>query len=183
MLQRMIRAARLDKKLYRAVAAQKGEMTEAILVILLVALATGIGTGSAGIFSRDFGHGVEGLVSGIISVFVSWVLWSYVTFAVGKYAFEVDTTPGAVMRSIGFAQSPAVLNIFGGLPIIGPWISGIALLWSLVASFVATREVLRLDDTRTLVAVVTGFIVVLMIAVLLYTVFGPAASLFGGIGR
>ena len=105
MIQRMIRAARLDKMVFREVAADPKEMTQAIIVILLVALATGIGEGSAGIFSRDFGQGVVGLISGIISVFVSWVLWSYVTYAVGKYAFEVETTPGAVMRAIVFRWS------------------------------------------------------------------------------
>ena len=172
MIQRMIRASRLDRMLYREVAADPKEMTQAVLIVVLVAIISGLGAGSAGIFSGDFGRGALGFFVGVVSVLIRWVFWSYVTYAVGRYAFEVDKTPGAVMRAIGFAQSPAVLNIFSGLPGIGDLIAVVVLLWSLVASFVATREALRLDNTRTLIAVVVGFIAVLMILAFLYAAFG-----------
>ncbi|MFN8499302.1 MAG: YIP1 family protein [Anaerolineae bacterium] len=182
MIQRMIRASRLDRMLYREVAADPKEMTQAVLVILLVAIASGIGTGTAGIFTGGAARGALGFFAGIIGVFISWVFWSYITYAVGRYAFEADTSPGAMMRAIGFAQSPAVLNILGGIPCVGGLLAAVVVVWTLVASFIAVRETLRLDNTRTLIAVVAGFIVALMIFAFVYAVFGAAGSMFGVFG-
>ena len=56
MLERMIRAARLSPQLYEEVEADTGATSQAMMVVVLVAVATGIGTTGAG--------GAVGLLSG-----------------------------------------------------------------------------------------------------------------------
>ena len=58
MLERMIRAARLSPQLYEEVEADTGATSQAMMVVVLVAVATGIGTTGAG--------GAVGLLSGIV---------------------------------------------------------------------------------------------------------------------
>ena len=58
MLERMIRAARLSPQLYEEVEADTSATSQAMMVVALVAVATGIGTAGAA--------GVAGLFTGIV---------------------------------------------------------------------------------------------------------------------
>jgi hypothetical protein len=53
---------------------------------------------------------------------------------------------------IGFAQLPLLLSI---IPCIGSVIGGI---WALIAGFIAVRQGLDLDNTKTFLTVVIGFV-------------------------
>ena len=46
---------------------------------------------------------------------------------------------GQLMRTLGFAQAPSVLRIFGGLPDIGPIVLGVVSVWMLIAMVIAVR--------------------------------------------
>ena len=79
MLERMIRAARLSPQLYEEVEADTGATSQAMIVVVLVAVATEIGTTGAG--------GAVGLFSGIVFGLLSWVVWAYVTLYRGHLPF------------------------------------------------------------------------------------------------
>ena len=52
-----------------------------------------------------------------------------------------------MMRTLGFAQSPGVFRILGGVPGVGPLVLFIVSVWMLVAMVIAVRQ--ALDYTTT----------------------------------
>lgn len=154
MIRRMIGAARLRSQIYEEVEADTSATLQAMLVVVLVALATGIGNlGSGGIIT---------LLVGIAVSLVGWVMWAWITYLIGTSIFRTPETRanwGELARTLGFAQSPGVLRVFGVVPAIGPVVFALASIWQLVAMVIAIRQ--ALDYTSTLRAIgvaVVGFI-------------------------
>ena len=88
-----------------------------------------------------------------------------------------------MMRTIGFATSPGVLNVFGFIPFIGSFIALIVAVWSFVAMVIAVRQALDYTSTWRAVGVcIIGFIVYIIISMVLAGVVGthdmmaPSAS-------
>ena len=76
--QRMFRAARFDGQLYDELAADPKATGQAFLVVLLVALATGIGSiGNAGWAAA------RGLPGGLVLAFIGWAVGAYLAYAIG----------------------------------------------------------------------------------------------------
>ena len=164
MLERMIRAARLSPQLYEEVEADTGATSQAMMVVVLVAVATGIGTTGVG--------GVAGLFTGILFGLLSWAVWAYVTYFIGTSLFptpETDASWGELARTTGFAQSPGILRFLGFIPLIGPVIYLAASLWQLVAMVIAVRQALDYRSTwRAVAVVIVGFIVLAIFQVVLF---------------
>ena len=78
-----------------------------------------------------------------------------------------------MLRVIGFAYAPQVLGV---IPCIG-WIIG--LIWSLIAGFIAVRQGLDLDNTKALLTVIIGFIIVALGNLIIGAVLGGIGNLFG----
>ena len=68
MIKRMIGAAKLDTAIYEEVEADTSATQQALTVVVLVALATGIGTFGSG--------GPLGLIVGIAAGIGLWALWA-----------------------------------------------------------------------------------------------------------
>ena len=139
MAERMLGAARLDKDMYEEVEADKSATGQAMAVVVLAALATGIAF--LGIGSTD----AVGLVFGIVAALLGWALLAWITYMVGTRLFPTPETSadwGELARTLGFAQSPGVLRILGVVPGIGPLIFSIASIWVLVATVIAIRQAL-----------------------------------------
>ena len=154
MIERMIGAARLNTAVYEEVEADTSATRQALAVVVLVALATGIGTFGSG--------GPVGLVVGIAAGIGLWALWAGITYFVGTTIFKTTETEanwGQLARTLGFAQSPGVLKVFGFIPVLGPLVFAIASIWQLVAMVIAIRQALDYTSTWRAVGVaVVGFI-------------------------
>ena len=134
----MIRAARLDVSLYEEVEADTGATFEAMRVVVLVALATGIGT-------RGQGGGSWSLLFGVITGLLVWAIWAYLTYIIGTTFFRTHETEadwGQLARTTGFAQSPGVLLFLGFIPVVGLVIIIGVSLWQLAAMVIAVRQAL-----------------------------------------
>ncbi len=153
---RMVRAARLDPALYREVREDGRATAQAVVVVVLVALAHGVG---GAIRALLLGWSpVEGLIVGPVGELLFWVAASFVIYLVGRYAFRGTATYDEVARPFGFAVAPGLLilvaaSVSGGgerflLPVI--------FLWRLAASFVAVRQAFGLGWVRTAVTLVAG---------------------------
>ncbi len=105
---RIIRAAKLDVKLYEEVEADKGAMGQAMTVVVLSSLAAGIGSIGTG--------GIGGLVMGTIAALVGWYVWAYLTYFIGTKLLpepQTQSDPGELLRTIGFSSSPGLIRILG----------------------------------------------------------------------
>ena len=164
MIKRMIGAAKLDIATYEEVEADTSATRQAMVVVVLVALATGIGTYGSG--------GPAGLVVGIVAGIGAWALWAWITYFVGTTVLksaETEANWGQLARTLAFAQSPGVLKVFGFIPVLGPWVFFIASIWQLVAMVIAIRQALDYTSTWRAVGVaVVGFIPYAIVSGLVY---------------
>ena len=169
MIQRMIRAAQFKAAVYEEVEADKSATVQAMTVVVLAALATGIAFLGVG--------GANAIDVALIVAFalLGWALLAWITYLVGTRLFPTPETSadwGELARTLGFAQSPGVLKIFLVVPGIGPPIFFIASIWTLVATVIAIRQ--ALDYTSTWRAVGVAIVSYIPQSLLL----GIAASLF-----
>jgi len=164
MIKRMIGAAKLDIATYEEVEADTSATRQAMVVVVLVALATGIGTFGSG--------GPAGLVVGIVAGIGLWALWAWITYFVGTTLLktaETEANWGQLARTLAFAQSPGVLKVFGFIPVLGPLVCSIASIWQLVAMVIAIRQALDYTSTWRAVGVaVVGFIPYAIVSGLVY---------------
>lgn len=176
MLDRMIRAARLDRSLYEEVEADASSMSQATAVVVLASLAGGIGTmGEAG---------TPGLVFGTILSLIGWYVWSFITYLVGTRLLAQPTTQadlGQLLRTIGFASAPGLLRVFGLVPGIGQMVMAVSALWSLAAMVVAVRQALDYDSTGRAIAVcLVGWVVQILIIAIPFLLLGLFFAGSGG---
>ena len=153
-VQRMIGAAKLQTETFEEVEADTSATRRALAVVVLVALATGIGNLGSG--------GPVGFVVGIAAGIGLWAFWAWITYLVGTTILNTNETEanwGQLARTLGFAQSPGVLKVFGFIPVLGPVVFTIASIWQLVAMVIAIRQALDYTSTWRAVGVaVVGFI-------------------------
>lgn len=165
--ERMIGAAKLNIAIYEEVEADGTATRQAMGVVLLSSLAAGVGSGALG---------AEVIASAVIAL-VWWVIWALLTYLVGTRLLPESQTHadmGQMMRTLGFAQSPGVLRILGGLPGIGLPLLYIVSLWTLVTTVIAVRQALDYTSTWRAVVVCVGALVAAIAAML------PLAMLLAG---
>ena len=164
LLERMIRAAKLDVSLYEEVEANPGLMKEAGLVVILSSLAAGIGTITQA--------GISGLIFGTIAALVGWFIWAYLTMIIGTKLLpvpETDADYGQLLRTIGFSSSPGVARVLGIIPVIGPVIQFVVGIWMLAAMVVAVRQALDYSSTgRAILVCIIGWIVQFVVLALFF---------------
>ncbi len=165
---RMMRAAKLDVNLYEEVEADKEALSQAMTVVIISSVASGIGAvGSIGL---------KGIIIGTLGALVGWFLWAYLTYAIGtKLLAEPQTKAdmGELLRTIGFSSSPGVLRVFAIIPMLGYIINLVCGIWMLVAMVIAVRQALDYKSTwRAVVVCLIGFVVQLIVFALLFQLFG-----------
>jgi hypothetical protein len=186
MLNRVIRAAMLDGELYKEVEADASLTQEALIVVILVSVVSSIGGLIVGIIGGKIGAALIGAVVAIVLGVVNYYIWSYVTYFVGTRMFDGVADPGELLRVLGYASGPRLLGILSFIPCLGGLASLIGALWALVTGFIAVREALDLDTTKTVFTVVIGWVIVfvisMVISMVLGTVLGIGAVGLGAIG-
>ncbi|UCF18933.1 MAG: YIP1 family protein [Gemmatimonadota bacterium] len=164
--QRMIGAATLDVPTYEEVEHDTTATGQAAGVVGIVAVASAIGAIGAG--------GAE-MAGGVVSAFVGWLIWSAVTLVIGTKVFDGTADMGEMLRTLGFAQAPGVLNVLGFIPVLG-WIVRLAVgIWMLVCGVIAVRQALDFTTGKAIGTVLLGWLCYFVVAALI-------AGLFGGLG-
>ncbi len=156
---------RLDVATYEEIEADSTALPQAAMVVAAVAVCSAIGNAGAGFGMVFFG---------LIAAFISWLIWSTVSFFVGTKFFGGTATWGQVIRVIGFAQAPGLLGILGILPLLGPLVSLVVTVWTLITGVIAIRQSLDITTGKAIAtAIISAVILFLLLA-------GPLAML--GIG-
>jgi len=131
---RMIRAAGLDPALYDEVKRDPVATRQAFFVVVLAAIATGIG----------FGQGdLQLIVLGMLFALVGWVLTAYMSWVIGDRIFpesEPRSSPARLLRTIGFANSPAIARLLAVIPDVSMFVMALTTVWVLFSTVIAIRE-------------------------------------------
>jgi len=163
--ERIIGAAKLDVHVYEEVEADTRATGQATGVVLLASLAGGLGSNSFG------AEGLSSFIIGAIATLIGWVTWAFVTYIIGTRLLPESQTRadhGELMRTLGFAQSPGLLRIFGILPGVGPLVLSLTQIWLLVAMVIAIRQALDYHSTFRAVGVcLVGWVLSTVISVVL----------------
>ena len=170
LIDRMVRAARLDSNLYEEVEADEGANWQAFAVVLITSIASGLGAGIAAIISGDSGIWfLWGLLIGIGTGILGWLIWSLFAYWLGTTIFKGHVTEadyGQLMRTIGFSTTPRVLSFFSFIPFVGGFISFVALVWALVAGVIAVRQALDFSTWRAIGTCIVGWLIYALIVFL-----------------
>ena len=175
LVDRMIRAAKLDVKLYEEVEADKTATRQALLVVLIYSICAGIGSGLVMVWDEGVGHFFLSLFLGLLYALVFWLIWSLITYLIGTRFFKgpkTKATYSELLRTIGFAATPGVLLIFVFIPFVGGVISFLVWVWMLVAMVIAVRQALDFTTGRAIGTVVVGGVVYLVVALIIGMVLG-----------
>ena len=167
---RMIRAAKLDVHLYEEVEADQGAMAHAVTVVILSALAAGIGNANMGL---------GGMVVGLIAALIGWYVWAFLTYFIGtRFLAEPQTRADhkELLRTIGFSSAPGLIRVLGIIPGLRTPIFLVAGVWMLVAMVIAVRQALDYTSTRRAIGVcVIGWIVQILILTVAISIISPGA--------
>lgn len=166
---RMIGAMQADVKTFNEIEADRNAMGQAITVIVIAGVASLIGN----IFRAGIVAGVIGLIGSLLG----YGLFSLMAFLIGTKVMPEPTTKAdfnETFRVVGFAASPGVFNVLAIVPYLGPLISLLVGLWSLVIAVVAVREVLDYSNTgrAIIVCLIAGVICLIVWAVVMLPILG-----------
>jgi hypothetical protein len=117
---------------------------QAMLVVVLGAIAGGIGALSGGI---------AGLVVGVIASLVGWAVYAFIAYWVGTNIFkgpQTEATWGQLLRTLGFANSPRVLMVLVIIPVVGIIVGLAVFIWMLFTTVIAIRQALDFDTGRAI---------------------------------
>jgi hypothetical protein len=175
---RLVGAAMLDAGTYEEVEADRTATPQALAVVVCASLAAAIG-------ARGLNGGsatVAFLASTSVIALLAWAAWALVMFEIGSRllpAPETRVNPGELLRTLGFAATPGLIQVFGVLPGAMVPVFGLAIVWALAASVVAVRQALDYTSTARAIAVCgLGWILSLAVALTLGLAFGPTLSGF-----
>jgi hypothetical protein len=159
MIQRMIRAARLDVDLYETVEHDRGYTGEAFTIVVVTALLWGVGQWI--LPDTSF---LGSVVGGVIGAVVGWVIWAIITNIVGTQLGGTSDI-GEMLRVLGYASSPMALGIVPG---IGHLVGGV---WALVAAVVAVRQGMDFTTGKAVGTIIIGWLVYIVARVILGWIF------------
>lgn len=155
MVDRMIRAAKLDPQLYEEVEADKGALGQAMAVVVLASVAGGVGSGRLG--------GLSGILIGTVGALIAWFIWAALTYFIGTKLLPEPTTRadvGELLRTTGFSSAPGLIRVLGLIPGLTGIVFFVSGVWMLIAFIIAVRQALDYRSTLRAVGVcVIGWVV------------------------
>ena len=157
---RLMGAAALDASTYESLEADRGATWQAFLVVLLSSLAAGFGA------SGWSGPHVTTLLGVTAVALITWIAWAFLILEIGdRFLREEKTHVSAVelLRTVGFAASPGLLQVFGFFQPLTLPLFVVTWLWMLAAMVVAVRQALDYSGTRrALLACATALCLVIV---------------------
>ncbi len=175
-IRRMMGAAMLDVATYEEVEADRSATPQALAIVVFSSLAAGIGarSSSGGAATLAF------FATASVMALLTWAAFALVTFEIGGRILPTADTRvdvGELLRTLGFAATPGLFQIFGIFPGATVPVFTVAIVWTLAASIVAVRQALDYTSTpRALAVCALGLLLSFAIALGLGLLFGPTLS-------
>jgi hypothetical protein len=156
---RVRRALQLEADLFEEVEHDHHAGAQALIVVLLASACCGAGNVAAAVLLGFADAGPASVIVLAAAFFVAWILWSFVTMAVGTTLFGGRADMGEMQRALGFAAAPGLVMLVPGLGAI------VGVPWSLAAMVIAVRQALDFTTRRALGTVAVGAAILLAVAI------------------
>ena len=160
--ERLVGALRLDSATYDEIEHDSGALGQAAGVVLLGAVATGIGAPGA--------DGAGGLVGGLFGAVIGWALSAAVVWLVGVKLMDHSSDYPELLRTLGFASAPQIAMVVGVVGFLAPLVAFAVALWGLAAYVIAVRQALDVETGRAVLVCLLAFgikvLAVLLLAML-----------------
>jgi len=173
MIDRVLRAIRLDAKLFREAADTPSLSGEAAIIAIVVSLLAALGgaVGSARPVVLLLVEWASGLILG-------WLLWALISYLVGR-VLGGKSGVGEMARVLAYASAPGLLSLLGFVPCVG-WVFRVAgWVLSLAAGVLAIRESMEFGTGRAMVTAVIGWWVYIAATLTVAVVLGGALVALG----
>jgi Yip1 domain len=171
---RLMGAAMLDRSMYEGIEADRSITGQAAAAVLLSSLAAGFGAG--GWHTGDLR--MFAAVSAI--ALITWVAWAVLMHQIGTRLLpgpQTQATLGELLRTVGFAASPGLLQVFAIFPTATIPVFVISVMWMFAAMVIGVRHALDYTSVwRALGVCGIAFALSLVLAVVIGVIFGPTAS-------
>ena len=183
----------LNRAVFRDIEQDESAISQAAIIVLLVAILAGIGAAGAVAMGTAALQSLSGLsgdldlptltpafgtvgafINAFVNAFVSWIVWALVTYLIGVKMFNGESTVPEMMRLIGFAQAPRLMSVFGFIPCIGALISLAGWIWAIVTGVIAIQEGLDLDSGKSFATIILSVIAVVIVNLVIV---GPILNL------
>lgn len=170
LVDRMLGAAKLDVATYEEVETDVSLTGQAALVVVVAAVARGIGGAEAGI-GAIFG----GLLGGLLA----WIVWAGLTYVIGDKILGGTATWGELLRTLGYAQAPGVLMVLGIIRPLSGVLQAVVGIWLLITGIVAIRQALDFGTGKAILTAFLGWLAGLIVVVLLGISLGGLSGITG----
>jgi hypothetical protein len=144
LVRRAIGAITFSSAKYREIAAQPSATAQAIIIVL----SSCVVPGSASI--------MYGRAGSVLYSFCGWSIWFCLAYLIGARIFPespVDNGVRRLLRTSGFATTPALLGFFSTVQPFGHVMPMVTTVWMITAMVAAIREALQYRTTSRAVAV------------------------------
>jgi len=145
---RIVGALKLQVPVYEEVEADARATRQALAVVVISSMATGIGV------SRT--SSIRSLIAGALAALLGWLIWAGLTYLIGTKILpepQTKSNVGELLRTTGFASSPAMFHLLARVPLLGAFASLAVSVWMLVAMVIAVRQALDYRSTGRAVGV------------------------------
>lgn len=152
--QRVAGVLTLNPQVFEEIEADHTANRQALLVVVLASVATGLGGG------HRSGMGMMALES--VGAVVGWITWAAVTYVLGGRIFReagTRTDMGELLRVMGYSSAPSFFSILGNVPFLGRPVPSVIAFWLLATTVIAVRQALDYRSTlRAFFVVVIGWL-------------------------
>lgn len=158
---RIAGAVLLDEDVYEDLKRDVGATGQAVLVVVLGALAAGIAALPAGPIA---------FAIGFVAALVGWTAYAYVAYWAATRWFGAEDKPatrGVLVRTLGFASAPRLLLVLGAIPLLGGLISLLVFVWILGTTVIAVRQGLDFDLMRAMGTALVSWLVLFGLSLLI----------------
>jgi hypothetical protein len=174
-IDRIVRAIRLDWTVFREIAKDQNATSQAAIIVVVVSFLAALGGAGSllvarvGAGSALVGFFVNWLVGGIL---IGWVGWAILTYFVGTLLFKGETDIAEMLRVLGYASAPRLLGLLGFIPCVG-WLFPLAgWILSLIAGIIAVREAMEFETGHAIITVLASGVFVMGAAALAWLLLG-----------
>ena len=168
---RVVGAMKLDPNAFEDVERDPTAIGQAVGVIVLAAVAAGIGNVYYG--------GLRGIVGTAVTTLIGFLVWSLIVWLIGTKLMPEPATKAdyaETFRVVGFSASPGLASILTIIPLLGYLIVVLIWLWQIAAMVIAVRQVLDYSTTgKAILVVLIGWVVNLLAVLILGPLFGLRA--------